>query len=126
MNESDPRVNKILHGKCWAKGCERMSEFKTGFLRLDEKLEKPCLCTVHQSYNFQDTHYGEYDVDAKKWSCCSKRDRESYCEDMKTALKKFEGRIPVTNEQQKSYDDRQRALNARVEDDFTSCNWDRS
>ena len=124
--KTDPGVQKILSSQCWAKGCESMSEFKTGFLRSWESPEKPCLCRVHQDYHFHKTHYGDYNTSEKKWSCCSKQDVESFCEELQAALDKFKDSIPETAAQQDNYKINQRALEARVESDFSSSNWDRS
>jgi hypothetical protein len=126
MEHSDPHVQKILKSICWAKGCNRMSALKTGFVQAWEEREKPYLCTMHQSYNFRDTHNGTFDAASKKWSCCSKRDEESFCEEMMRTVAKFKNEIPITSEQQTDYNQRQHALEDRIESDFCSSNWDRS
>jgi hypothetical protein len=125
MDENDPRVQKILNSVCWAKDCGKMSEIKTGFVQPWKEREKPCLCEIHQVYLMEETHYGIYNEKEKKWSCCGKRDLKSYCEDLENALATFRNSIPITPQQQSSFEISQQQLEQRIDDCFTSCCWDR-
>jgi hypothetical protein len=126
MDVDDHRVQKLLSGVCWAKDCQRVSSIETGFLRYGEERKKPHLCGVHQIYNFRETHYGEWNLAESKWTCCGKDHLESFCGDLKIALDTFQRHIPISEAKQQEFEANQRRLEARIESDFCSENWDRS